>query len=401
MIEKGGRWRTHLIAAESGTLRWQKYMMTIEQKTQSLIALGKKNGKLTEDEIAEALTEYENPDFGYVYEAIRQAGVTIEEDEPIDDLDLTKITPEADWAGGSMDSISMYLHEIAQYPVPTKDEEEALTKTVYDGNMAKQSLDEGGSDMPEAMRNELKKLVKAGKKAKDELVERNLRLVVSVARRYQNNGLPLLDLIQNGNMGLMIAIDKFEPNRGLRLSTYATYWIRQVIIRELANTSRNIRIPVHISEELRKVKITANALGGDAGATTEQIAEAAGMTEERVSFLMTLPDTCSMNRTVGKDGEDEFADFFESDEMGVQEQVEQGALRDALISTMDSILRPKEKEVLMLRFGLTGDHRPKTLEEVGAMYGVTRERIRQIEGTALRKMKVTGKKRSFVDFLEN
>lgn len=376
-------------------------MMTIEQKTQSLIALGKKNGKLTEDEIAEALTEYENPDFGYVYEAIRQAGVTIEEDEPIDDLDLTKITPEADWAGGSMDSISMYLHEIAQYPVPTKDEEEALTKTVYDGNMAKQSLDEGGSDMPEAMRNELKKLVKAGKKAKDELVERNLRLVVSVARRYQNNGLPLLDLIQNGNMGLMIAIDKFEPNRGLRLSTYATYWIRQVIIRELANTSRNIRIPVHISEELRKVKITANALGGDAGATPEQIAEAAGMTEERVSFLMTLPDTCSMNRTVGKDGEDEFADFFESDEMGVQEQVEQGALRDALISTMDSILRPKEKEVLMLRFGLTGDHRPKTLEEVGAMYGVTRERIRQIEGTALRKMKATGRKRSFVDFLEN
>ena len=374
-------------------------MMTIEQKTQSLIALGKKNGKLTEDEIAEALTEYENPDFGYVYEAIRQ--VTIEEDEPIDDLDLTKITPEADWAGGSMDSISMYLHEIAQYPVPTKDEEEALTKTVYDGNMAKQSLDEGGSDMPEAMRNELKKLVKAGKKAKDELVERNLRLVVSVARRYQNNGLPLLDLIQNGNMGLMIAIDKFEPNRGLRLSTYATYWIRQVIIRELANTSRNIRIPVHISEELRKVKITANALGGDAGATPEQIAEAAGMTEERVAFLMTLPDTCSMNRTVGKDGEDEFADFFESDEMGVQEQVEQGALRDALISTMDSILRPKEKEVLMLRFGLTGDHRPKTLEEVGAMYGVTRERIRQIEGTALRKMKATGRKRSFVDFLEN
>ena len=125
------------------------------------------------------------------------------------------------------------------------------------------------------------------------------------------------------------------------------------------------------------------------------------MTEERVSFLMTLPDTCSMNRTVGKDGEDEFADFFESDEMGVQEQVEQGALRDALISTMDSILRPKEKEVLMLRFGLTGDHRPKTLEEVGAMYGVTRERIRQIEGTALRKMKATGRKRSFVDFLEN
>ena len=376
-------------------------MMTIEQKTQSLIALGKKNGKLTEEEIAEALAEYENPDFGYVYEAIRQAGVTIEEDEPIDDLDLTKITPEADWAGGSMDSISMYLHEIAQYPVPTKDEEEALTKTVYDGNMAKQSLDEGGSDMPEAMRNELKKLVKAGKKAKDELVERNLRLVVSVARRYQNNGLPLLDLIQNGNMGLMIAIDKFDPNRGLRLSTYATYWIRQVIIRELANTSRNIRIPVHISEELRKVKTTAAVLGGDTGATTEQIAEAAGMTEERVSFLLTLPDTCSMNNTVGKDGEDEFADFIVSDELGVHEQIEQGALRDALINTMDAVLRPKEKQVLMLRFGMTKDHRPKTLEEVGAMYGVTRERIRQIEGTALRKMKVTGRKRSFVDFLEN
>lgn len=379
----------------------KKYTMTIEQKTQSLIALGKKNGKLTEEEIAEALAEYENPDFGYVYEAIRQAGVTIEENEPIDDLDLTKITPEADWAGGSMDSISMYLHEIAQYPVPTKDEEEALTKTVYDGNMAKQSLDEGGSDMPEAMRNELKKLVKAGKKAKDELVERNLRLVVSVARRYQNNGLPLLDLIQNGNMGLMIAIDKFEPNRGLRLSTYATYWIRQVIIRELANTSRNIRIPVHISEELRKVKTTAAVLGGDTGATTEQIAEAAGMTEERVSFLLTLPDTCSMNNTVGKDGEDEFADFIVSDELGVHEQIEQGALRDALINTMDAVLRPKEKQVLMLRFGMTEDHRPKTLEEVGAMYGVTRERIRQIEGTALRKMKVTGRKRSFVDFLEN
>ena len=376
-------------------------MMTIEQKTQSLIALGKKNGKLTEEEIAEALAEYENPDFGYLYETIRQAGVTIEEDEPIDDLDLTKITPEADWAGGSMDSISMYLHEIAQYPVPTKDEEEALTKTVYDGNMAKQSLDEGGSDMPEAMRNELKKLVKAGKKAKDELVERNLRLVVSVARRYQNNGLPLLDLIQNGNMGLMIAIDKFDPNRGLRLSTYATYWIRQVIIRELANTSRNIRIPVHISEELRKVKTTAAVLGGDTGATTEQIAEAAGMTEERVSFLLTLPDTCSMNNTVGKDGEDEFADFIVSDDLGVHEQIEQGALRDALINTMDAVLRPKEKQVLMLRFGMTKDHRPKTLEEVGAMYGVTRERIRQIEGTALRKMKVTGRKRSFVDFLEN
>lgn len=376
-------------------------MMTIEQKTQSLIALGRKNEKLTEEEITEALAEYESPDIGYVYEAIQKAGIAIEEEQPVDDLDLTKITPEDDWSGGSQDSIAMYLHEITQYTVPTKEEEEMLTQAVYDGNIAQQSLDEGGADMSEEMRDELKKLVKAGKKAKNELVERNLRLVVSVARRYQNNGLPLLDLIQNGNMGLMTAIDKFEPKRGLRLSTYATYWIRQVIIRELANTSRNIRIPVNVSEDLRKTRVAAKALGGDAGATPEQIARATGMTEERVSFLMTLPDTCSMNRTIGKDGEDEFADFFESNEMGVHEQIEQKALRDALISTMDSVLRPKEKEILMLRFGLTEDHQPKTLEEIGKMYGVTRERIRQMEGTALRKMKVTGKRRSFEDFLEN
>lgn len=376
-------------------------MMTIEQKTQSLIALGKKNGKLTEENIAEALAEYENPDIGYIYETIQNAGISIEEDQFVDDLDLTKITPEADWAGGSLDSISMYLHEITQYPIPTKEEEETLTQAVYNGNMAKQSLDEGGADMPEEMQDELRKLVKAGKKAKDELVERNLRLVVSVARRYQGNGLPLLDLIQNGNMGLMTAIDRFEPARGLRLSTYATWWIRQMIIRGLANTSRNIRIPVHISEELRKIKATANALGGEDGAALEQIAEAAGMTEERVSFLLTLPDSCSMNNTVGKDGEDEFADFFASDELGIPEQIEQSALRDALVSTMDSVLRPKEKEVLMLRFGMTEDHCSKTLSEIGDMYGVTRERIRQIERTALRKMKATGKRRNFVDFLEN
>lgn len=376
-------------------------MMTIEQKTQSLITLGKKRGKLTEEEIVEALAEYEIPDIGFVYKAIQEAGITIKEDESIDDLDLTKITPEADWAGGSQDSIAMYLHEIAQYAVPTEEEERTLTQAVYNGNMAKQSLDESGTDMTEEMRDKLKKLVKAGKKAKNELVERNLRLVVSVARRYQNNGLPLLDLIQNGNMGLMTAIDKFEPSRGLRLSTYATYWIRQVIIRELANTSRNIRIPVHVAEEQRKVKTIANTLGNGSDVTIKQIAEAANMTEERVSFLMSLPDTCSINTPIVKDGEDEFECFFEIDEMGVQEQTEQDALRDALISTMDSVLKPKEKEVLLLRFGLAANHQPKTLSEIGAMYGVTRERIRQIEGTALRKMRATGKKRNFVNFLEN
>lgn len=376
-------------------------MMTIEQKTQSLITLGKKRGELTEEEIVEALAEYESPDIGFVYEAVRKAGVAIKEEELIDDLDLTKITPEADWAGGSQDSIAMYLHEIAQYTVPTDEEEKALTQAVYDGNMAKQSLDESGADMTEETRDKLKKLVKAGKKAKNELVERNLRLVVSIARRYQNNGLPLLDLIQDGNVGLMTAIDKFEPARGLRLSTYATWWIRQAIIRALANTSRNIRIPVHVAEEQRKVKTIANALGNDPNTAIEQIAEAAGVTEERVSFLLNLPDTCSMNTPIVKDGEDEFEDFFESNEMGVQEQIEQGALRDALISTMDSVLKPNEKKVLMLRFGMMEDHRPKTLEEVGKMYDVTRERIRQIEKTALRKMSATGKRRNFEDFLKN
>lgn len=363
---------------------------------------------MTEEQIIDALATYDALDIDQVFSQIQEAGIEIKEDDADteDNFDLSTFTPSDDWAGGSMDSISMYLREISQYKIPTMDEEEALTKTLYEGRMAKATLDEDDGGMPDEMKAEHQDLVKKGKAAAKELTERNLRLVFSIARRYQGNGLPLLDLIQSGNMGLMRSLEHFDPSRGFRISTYATWWIRQAIVRELANSSRNIRIPVHVTEDLRKLKIAMDSQGCGFlnKPSIAEIAAEMGHSEKYVAHLMTLGNTISLSTIVGGntnsgDNDSEFEKFIADERVDLEASSEQIALREALLGVMDDVLSQREKQILMYRFGLTEDGQTRTLNEIGILLGLTRERVRQIEGKALRKMKATSRRKVYEDFL--
>lgn len=368
----------------------------------ALIELGKKQGYLTSDQIASALERYKSPDIKKVYNRLKEAGITIQEEPEIEeDLSKIKITPADDWAGGSMDSVAMYLREIGQYRIPTKEEELALAETMVAGREAAKTLKAAGKHIDPEKKAELDTLVKKGKKARTELVERNLRLVVSVARRYQNNGLPLLDLIQSGNLGLMRCMDSYETSVGCRLSTYATWWIRQAITRDLANSSRDIRLPVHVSEEVRKLNMAIREYekNNPGTPTAAQLADLTGFSEEKVVGLQTITTAQSLNAPIVDGEPDEIGDFIADDEQSLTELMENVALRDALYEAMDTVLRPREKNVLIHRFGLDNGGVTMTLQEVGDLMHVTRERVRQIEGTALRKLKATSRRRGYEDFL--
>ena len=286
----------------------------------------------------------------------------IENEEELSDEDLA-ITPENVDAFAD-DSVRLYLREIGKIPLLTPEEEAELAK----------------------------KIVKGDKKAKDKMVESNMRLVVSIAKRYGGRGLDFLDLIQEGNTGLLRAVEKFDPDKGFKFSTYATWWVRQAITRAIADQARTIRIPVHMVETINKVLRTTRKLTTDLNRepTTEEIAAELHMEPEKVDYVMRIKqDIASLDASVGRDGDDEdsvLGDFVEDEERDSPEDSAANQILKEQLSEIISTLTDREQKIIRLRFGIGGG-RPHTLEEVGAEFDVTRERIRQIEAKALSKLR--------------
>jgi len=262
------------------------------------------------------------------------------------------------------DSVRLYLREIGKIPLLTPEEEADLAQ----------------------------KIIKGDKKAKDKMVESNMRLVVSIAKRYGGRGLDFLDLIQEGNTGLLRAVEKFDPSKGFKFSTYATWWVRQAITRAIADQARTIRIPVHMVETINKVLRTTRKLTTELNRepTNEEIAKALDMEPEKVDYVMRIKqDIASLDASVGREGDDEdsvLGDFVEDEERASPEESAANQILKEQLSEIIATLTEREQKIIRLRFGIGGG-RPHTLEEVGNEFDVTRERIRQIEAKALSKLR--------------
>lgn len=336
---------------------------------------------LTPEQVSRAMEEQEYDVAGLdaLYEALEARGIRVEEEDAdlplLDDAQIGRLEHELSAEGVALDDpVRAYLKEIGQVPLLSTEEEQTLARAARAGDAD----------------------------ARRRLSEANLRLVVSVAKRYAGRGLPFLDLIQEGNLGLMKAAEKFEPDRGFKFSTYATWWIRQSITRAIADQGRTIRIPVHLVEHINRVRKTAGELLRKNGRepTAEEIAVRLEMEPDRVRELLQLAqEPVSLETPVGEEEDAHLEDFIQDEEAGIPvDEAGRQLLRRELMSVLKS-LTPREERVITLRFGLD-DGRPRTLEELGKEFNVTRERIRQIEAKALRKLRHPSRAKRLRDYLE-
>ncbi|MBR2741739.1 RNA polymerase sigma factor RpoD [Candidatus Saccharibacteria bacterium] len=286
----------------------------------------------------------------------------LEKEEELSDEELAITAENVD--AFADDSVRLYLREIGKIPLLTPEEEADLAQ----------------------------RIVKGDKKAKDKMVESNMRLVVSIAKRYGGRGLDFLDLIQEGNTGLLRAVEKFDPEKGFKFSTYATWWVRQAITRAIADQARTIRIPVHMVETINKVLRTTRKLTAELNRepTNEEIAKELDMEPEKIDYVMRIKqDIASLDASIGREGDDEdsvLGDFVEDEERDSPEESAANQILKEQLSEIIATLTDREQKIIRLRFGIGGG-RPHTLEEVGAEFDVTRERIRQIEAKALSKLR--------------
>ena len=308
---------------------------------------------------------------------------------------------------GSSDPVRMYLREIGRVRLLTATEEVDLAKRIEAGALASErlaDLDAAGTldDLPAAESRDLQRSADDGDEAKSALIQANLRLVVSIAKRYVGRGMQLLDLIQEGNMGLMRAVEKFDYTKGFKFSTYATWWIRQAITRSIADQARTIRIPVHMVESINRVHRMQRQMVQELERepTVDELAEKVSMTPERVREIQRISlDPLSLDSPVGEEDDSYLADFIKDD--GAEEPLDAATrqmLQDAVRDVLDE-LNDREKQVVRLRFGLD-DEQARTLEEVGKEFGVTRERIRQIESKTLAKLRHPHRSQKLRDYLE-
>ena len=299
----------------------------------------------------------------------------LESEEELSDEELAITAENVD--AFADDSVRLYLREIGKIPLLTPEEEADLAQ----------------------------RIVKGDKKAKDKMVESNMRLVVSIAKRCGGRGLDFLDLIQEGNTGLLRAVEKFDPDKGFKFSTYATWWVRQAITRAIADQARTIRIPVHMVETINKVLRTTRKLTSELNRepTNEEIAKALDMEPEKVDYVMRIKqDIASLDASVGREGDDEdsvLGDFVEDEERDSPEESAANQILKEQLSEIIATLTDREQKIIRLRFGIGGG-RPHTLEEVGNEFDVTRERIRQIEAKALSKLRKNKETRKLHEYLK-
>jgi RNA polymerase primary sigma factor len=302
--------------------------------------------------------------------------------------------------GGTSDTVRLYLREIGQVDLLSTEDERRLAQLIEEGHTAAQRIDEGVLDPTE--QRMLMRCVQRGERAKSELTQANLRLVVSIAKRYSGRGMQLLDLIQEGNLGLMRAVDKFDHTKGFKFSTYATWWIRQAITRSIADQARTIRIPVHMVEHMNRLTRMRRQLHQELERepTVEELATKLQMEPERVRELLRISqDPLSLDSPVGEEDESNLADFIKDDTIdGPADAAAKAMLHDAVEQVLGE-LSEREQEIVRMRFGLDGGQ-AKTLEEVGKAFGVTRERIRQIEAKTLAKLRHPQRSQRLREFLE-
>lgn len=352
------------------------------EKVQKIINKAKESGKMTYGELATELDDTTPDEIDKVFDAFEDLGVDLNDDleEPdvedlenveeikLEDMDVTNID------GVSVDDpVRMYLREIGKIPLLTFEEEAELAQKIVEGD----------------------------EEAKQKLAESNLRLVVSIAKKYVGRGMLFLDLIQEGNMGLIKAVEKFDYNKGFKFSTYATWWIRQAITRAIADQARTIRIPVHMVETINKLIRTSRQLLQQNGRepTPEEIAKEMEISVERVMEIQKIAqDPVSLETPIGEEDDSHLGDFIQDeDSPAPQDSAAHTLLREQLEEVMDT-LTPREAMVLKLRFGLE-DGKARTLEEVGKQFDVTRERIRQIEAKALRKLRHPSRSKKLRDYM--
>ena len=396
------------------------------QVIRDLLALGKKNGKLTLKEIADALSavELETEDIDKLYETLEHEGIEIEGGDvleaPIGDDEAefkaseVEEVPEEELVDTSVlaegfaidDPVRMYLKEIGKVDLLSPEEEIDLAKKIMDGVAATEKMDEYESkENHNAVQAdeivEWNRAIKAGERAKKRLAEANLRLVVSIAKRYVGRGMLFLDLIQEGNLGLIKAVEKFDYTKGYKFSTYATWWIRQAITRAIADQARTIRIPVHMVETINKVIRVSRQLLQELGhdPSPEEIAAEMNMPVDRVRDILKIAqEPVSLETPIGEEEDSHLGDFIPDDD--APEPAEAASfmlLKEQLVEVLQT-LTPREEKVLRLRFGIDDGH-TRTLEEVGKEFKVTRERIRQIEAKALRKLRHPSRSKKLKDFL--
>jgi len=355
----------------------------------SLVESGRRSGKLTNTEIGDAMEEsghvLDVEQMEKLYEELESNGIEVVDDDTVDVGNAALTEDNVDDFEESLntdgitidDPVKVYLKEIGRVPLLTPEEEIDLALKIQAGG-------------PE------------GEKAKQRLSEANLRLVVSIAKRYVGRGMQFLDLIQEGNLGLIKAVEKFDHTKGFKFSTYATWWIRQAITRAIADQARTIRIPVHMVETINKVKKVSSQLLHEYGhdPSAEEIAERLDMSVDKVREIMRVAqEPVSLETPIGEEEDSHLGDFIPDDDAPVPaEAASQTLLKEQLADVLKT-LTPREEKVLRLRFGLE-DGRPRTLEEVGKEFNVTRERIRQIEAKALRKLRHPSRSKKLRDFLD-
>ena len=379
------------------------------EKLGELIERGKKKGNLSSTELMDVLEDMdlESDQMDKIYDTLENLGIdTVGEDyipdlpddadppleamEEINEEEMVDPNSMVD-AFGTDDPVRMYLKEIGKVNLLSSEEEIELAQAMDAGNAAKSQLEEleaAGEEIPNEVRTELNRAIKKGERAKQRLAEANLRLVVSIAKRYVGRGMQFLDLIQEGNLGLIKAVEKFDYTKGYKFSTYATWWIRQAITRAIADQARTIRIPVHMVETINKVIRVSRQLLQELGhdPSPEEIAEEMSMPVERVREILKIAqEPVSLETPIGEEEDSHLGDFIpDEDASEPAEAASFTLLKEQLVEVL-STLAPREEKVLKLRFGIE-DGRTRTLEEVGKEFNVTRERIRQIEAKALRKL---------------
>lgn len=377
-----------------------------EEIVAQLLEKGRKSGVLTQSEISDALHEQSEltaEQLDDIYVTFNKLNIEVvpdvEDDDKDDALEPDDVDNDRDAASEKNisidlsvdasvnidDPVRMYLKEIGRVPLLSADEEIVLAKQIEAG----------------AEEDATYKEIQLSKKAKKKLVDANLRLVVSIAKRYVGRGMLFLDLIQEGNLGLIKAVDKFDYTKGYKFSTYATWWIRQAITRAIADQARTIRIPVHMVETINKLIRISRQLLQDKGRepTPEEIADGMGITAERVREIQKIAqEPVSLETPIGEEEDSHLGDFIEDQDAVAPDDAASYILLQEQIEDVFTCLTDREQQVLILRFGLK-DGKPRTLEEVGQHFNVTRERIRQIEGKALTKLRNRGKRDKIKDFL--